>query len=115
MTLLFAGHETTATAMAWALYWTHQNPEVREKLLQELDTLGEAPDPMSIARLPYLSAVCNETLRIYPVGMLTFARVVQERVELLGHQFEPGTIMYGCIYLMHHREDLYPNPKQFQP
>ncbi len=115
MTMLFAGHETTATAMAWALYWTHQKPEVLEKLLQELDTLGESPDPMSIARLPYLSAVCNETLRIYPVAMLTFARVVQERVEILGHPFEPGTIMYGCIYLMHQRQELYPNSKDFKP
>jgi len=115
MTLLFAGHETTATAMAWALYWIHNLPQVREKLLQELDSLGESPDPMSIARLPYLSAVCNETLRIYPVAMLTFARVAQERVELLGHQLEPGTRVYGCIYLVHQREDLYPEPKQFKP
>ncbi|MDZ8051191.1 MAG: cytochrome P450 [Aulosira sp. ZfuVER01] len=115
MTLLFAGHETTATAMAWALYWIHHQPEVREKLLQELDTLGENPDPMSIFRLPYLTAVCNETLRIYPVAMLTFARVVQEPVELLGHLLEPETTVVGCMYLVHQREDLYPEPKQFKP
>ena len=78
LTLLFAGHETTATALAWAFYWIHQIPAVREKLLQELDNLGENPDPMAIFRLPYLTAVCNETLRIYPVGMLTFPRVVRE-------------------------------------
>ncbi|MDZ7959279.1 MAG: cytochrome P450 [Aulosira sp. DedQUE10] len=115
MTLLFAGHETTATAMAWALYWTHHQPEIRERLLQELDTLGENPDPMSIFRLPYLTAVCNETLRIYPVAMLTFARVAQEPVELLGHLLEPGTTVVGCMYLVHQREDLYPEPKQFRP
>ncbi len=115
MTLLFAGYETTATAMAWALYWIHKKPEVREKLLQELDTLGDSPDPMSIFRLPYLTAVCNETLRIHPVAMLTFPRVVQESVELLGHSLEPGAILVGCIYLTHQREDLYPQPKQFQP
>lgn len=67
MTLLFAGHETTATALAWAFYWIHRLPSVRQKLLQELDSLGENPDPMEIFRLPYLSAVCQETLRIYPV------------------------------------------------
>ncbi len=115
MTLLFAGHETTATAMAWALYWIHKKPEVREKLLQELATLGDSPDFMNIARLPYLSAVCNESLRIYPVAMLTFARVAQEEVELLGHQLPPDAVVYGCIYLLHHREDLYPNPKEFKP
>jgi cytochrome P450 family 110 len=115
MTLLLAGNETTASAMAWALYWIHHLPEVREKLLQELDTLGDSPDPMTIARLPYLTAVCNESLRIYPVAMLTFARVVRENVKLLGLELEPGAIVFGCIYLLHQREDLYPQPKQFKP
>jgi cytochrome P450 family 110 len=115
ITLLFAGYETTATAMAWALYWTHQKPEVLEKLLQELDSLGESPDAMSIFRLPYLTAVCNETLRIHPVAMLTFPRVVQEPVEILGHLLEPDTAVVGCLYLVHQREDLYPDPKLFKP
>ncbi|GAX35835.1 cytochrome P450 [Nodularia sp. NIES-3585] len=70
---------------------------------------------MSIFRLPYLTAVCNETLRIYPVVMLTFPRIVQEPVELLGYSLEPGTAVAGCIYLVHQREDLYPEPKQFKP
>ncbi|TVP65744.1 MAG: cytochrome P450 [Nodularia sp. (in: Bacteria)] len=115
MTLLLAGYETTATSIAWALYLIQKHPEVREKLLQELDTLGDSPDPMSIFRLPYLTAVCNETLRIYPVVMLTFPRIVQEPVELLGYSLEPGTAVGGCIYLVHRREDLYPEPKQFKP
>ncbi|MBW4600761.1 MAG: cytochrome P450 [Calothrix sp. FI2-JRJ7] len=115
MTLMVAGHETTATVMAWALYWIHYQPKVLEKLQQELDTLGESPDPMSIFQLPYLTAVCNETLRIYPVGMFTTPRIVQEPAELLGHMLEPGTIISACIYLNHHREDLYPDSKQFKP
>ncbi|MGK7872428.1 MAG: cytochrome P450 [Xenococcaceae cyanobacterium] len=115
MTLLLAGHETTATAMSWALYWVHHLPEVREKLLKELDPLGDSPEPMSIFRLPYLTAVCNETLRIHPVAMLTFPRMVREPVELMGHQLEPGTVLIGCIYLTHQREDIYPDHKQFKP
>ena len=115
MTLLFAGHETTATAMAWALYWTHRQPEVRTKLLQELATLGENPDPAEIFRLPYLTAVCNETLRIHPVAMLTFPRQVEVPVDVLGCQLEPGAIVVGCIYLVHHRSDLYPNSHEFDP
>ncbi|MBW4609667.1 MAG: cytochrome P450 [Hassallia sp. WJT32-NPBG1] len=115
MTLMLAGHETTATAMAWALYWIHQKPEVYQKLLQELDILGDSPDPMSIFRLPYLTNVCNEILRIYPLLMVTLPRVVQERVKLLGHALEPGTVLVGGIYLTHHRENLYPDPEQFQP
>lgn len=115
MTLLFAGHETTATAMAWALYWIHHLPEVRTKLLEELATLEPDADSMTIFRLPYLTAVCNETLRIHPVAMLTFPRVVQEPVELVGYELQPGTTVTGCIYLTHQREDLYPEPKKFIP
>jgi unspecific monooxygenase len=115
MTLLFAGNETTATAMSWSLYWTHRLPEVREKLLAELASLGDSPDPMEIARLPYLTAVCQETLRIHPVAMLTFPRVVEEPVELLGYQLKPGNLVMGCMYLTHQREDIYRDRKQFKP
>ncbi|MBW4597491.1 MAG: cytochrome P450 [Brasilonema angustatum HA4187-MV1] len=115
MTLLVAGHETTASALSWALYWIHHLPEVREKLLQELDSLGENPDPNAIFRLPYLNAVCCETLRLYPVAMLALKRLVKSPLEIGGYQFEPGTLLIPSIYLTHHREDLYPNPKQFKP
>jgi cytochrome P450 family 110 len=115
MTLLVAGHETTATALAWALYWIHKLPSVREKLLQEIDSLGGNLDSSSIFKLPYLNAVYCETLRIYPVGMLTFGRVVKTPLSLAGHQLEPGTELVGSIYLTHQREDLYPEPKKFKP
>lgn len=115
MTLLVAGHETTATALAWAFYWIHKLPSVREKLLQELDSLGDNPDPTTIFKLPYLNAVCCETLRIYPVAMLTFPRQVKTPISLCGYDLEPGTVVIGSIYLTHQREDLYPEHKQFKP
>ena len=115
MGLLVAGHETTATALTWALYWIHSLPEVKEKLLAELDTVADAVDPARFVPLPYLSAVCNETLRIHPVAMLTFPRRVEKPLELGGCALEPGTLLMGCIYLIHHREDLYPQPEQFRP
>ncbi|HEY9739864.1 MAG TPA: cytochrome P450 [Coleofasciculaceae cyanobacterium] len=62
-----------------------------------------------------MTAVCNETLRIYPVAVLTVPRAVKEPVELMGYPLEPGTRLYGCIYLTHHREDIYPNSQQFKP
>jgi cytochrome P450 family 110 len=115
ITLLVAGHETTATSLSWAFYWIHHLPQVREKLLQELDTLGENPDLNTIFRLPYLDAVYKETLRIYPVAMMAFQRIVLSPLEIAGYHFEPGTILAPSIYLTHHREDLYPQPKQFKP
>jgi cytochrome P450 family 110 len=115
MTLLFAGHETTATAMSWGLYWLHHLRETRQKILQELSQLSNSADTMSIFRLPYLTAFCNETLRIYPVAMLTFPRVAQEDTEILGHPIKKGAIVTGCMYLVHQREDLYPKAKEFKP
>ncbi|WP_375479866.1 cytochrome P450 [uncultured Nostoc sp.] len=115
ITLLAAGHETTATSLAWALYWIHHLPQVREKLLQELNSLGENPDLNAILRLPYLSAVCSETLRLYPVVMLALNRLVKSPLGIMDYQFNPGTLVIACIYLTHHREDLYPQPKQFKP
>jgi len=115
MTLLVAGHETTATSLSWAFYWIHHLPQVRETLLQELDTLGENPDPNTIFRLPYLNAVCSETLRLYPVAMLALNRVVKSPLKIMSYQLEPGTLLTPCIYLTHQREDLYPEPKQFKP
>ena len=115
MTLLVAGHETTATALSWALYWIHQLPEVKQKLLAELDSLDPDADPLTISRLPYLTSVCNETLRIYPVAFIAFLRCAKSPIEVIGHQFEPESMLAPTIYLTHHREDLYPQPKQFKP
>ncbi|HEY9846759.1 MAG TPA: cytochrome P450, partial [Candidatus Caenarcaniphilales bacterium] len=115
LTLLFAGHETTASALAWALYWIDHLPEVQSKLLQELNTLPPDSDPSATARLPYLTAVCQETLRIYPIAINTFPRVTKSSIEIMGYQFEPGTILLPSIYLTHQREDIYPQPKQFKP
>jgi cytochrome P450 len=115
MALLVAGHETTATALTWAMYWIHSLPQIKEKLLAELDTVADLADPEQFLKLPYLGAVCNETLRIHPVAMLTFPRQVERPVELCGHPVEPGRVLMGCIYLIHHREDLYPNSHEFRP
>ena len=115
MTLMLAGHETTATAIAWSLYWVHRYPEIKSKLAAEIASLGKDPDPMDIAKLPYLDAVCKETLRIYPIAMLTFPRMVLEPTELMGYKLEVGQLLMGCIYLLHQREDVYPEHHKFKP
>jgi len=114
LTILFAGHETTATTLAWAFYQIHQHPDVREKLLQELDSLGDSP-PMQIAQLPYLTVVCQETLRMYPVIPILFPRITKSPVKIAGYQFDAETTLMPSIYLVHYREDLYPNAQQFKP
>jgi cytochrome P450 len=115
LTLLFAGHETTASALAWALYWINSLPEVHDRLLKELNTLAPDSDPSEIARLPYLTAVCQETLRIYPIGLTTFPRILKSPFQVMGYEFEPGTALIPVIYLTHRREDIYPEPTRFKP
>ena len=112
MTLLVAGHETTASALSWALYWLHQLPEVQNRLRDELHAVA---DLSQIARLPYLNAVCSETLRIYPIALTTFPRVPQVPFRLMDHEIPPGTALIPCIYLTHHREEIYPEPQRFRP
>lgn len=115
LTLVVAGHETTANAIAWALYWSHQDPTIRQRLIDEIQTLGPDPDPVSVSQLPYLTAVCNETLRIYPIAILTVPREVTAPLTLMGYDLQPGDRLYGAIYLIHHRPDLYPDSHTFRP
>lgn len=115
MTLLFAGHETTASTLAWCIYWIHSQPDVKEKLLAELSELGDDPDLMEIAKLPYLTAVCNESLRIYPVVLFTFGRILTQPFELMGYHLEPGVMLAPCIYLLHRHPELYPDGNSFRP
>ena len=115
MTLLFAGHETTASALSWAFYWIHKIPEVQTKLLAELSAITPDTDPSDIAKLSYLSAVCSETLRIHPVVIFTFGRTLRQPMQVMGYDLPAGAMLSPCIYLVHHREDLYPNSKEFRP
>ncbi|MFN6559110.1 MAG: cytochrome P450 [Nostoc sp. ChiSLP01] len=112
---IFAAGDASGTAIAWSLYWIHRLPAVRSRLLSELDSLGENPDPMSIVALPYLNAVCQEALRIYPTQLFAFPRLVESTVQVMGYQLNPGTVLIANIYSTHQREDLYPAPKEFQP
>lgn len=115
VTLLLAGHETTASAIVWMLYWIHYLPEVQQKLRAELDTLGPKPDPMAITQLPYLTAVCQEALRIYPITPTTFIRALREPMTLAGYHFKAGTALMPATYILHQRPDIYPEPQQFRP
>jgi cytochrome P450 family 110 len=115
MTLLVAGHETTASALSWALYWVFTQPNVLDKLLQELDMLGNDRNPTAIAQLPYLNAICQETLRLYPIAMFAFPRIVKTPITWDEYEFDPGVWLVPCIYLLHQRPDVYPEPKQFKP
>ena len=114
MTMLFAGHETTASTLAWEFYWLHYLPKVKEQLLAELNSLEDKTDYNTILKLPYLNAIVSETLRMNPVVAL-IGRHLTKPFELMGYTLEAGTSLFPSIYLTHQREDIYPEPKQFKP
>lgn len=115
ITLLIAGHETTATALSWAMYWIHKLPEVREKVLAELAELPADIDGMAVAKLPYLNAVCSEVLRIYPIAMVVTPRIAKAAIKVGDYDCDAGSLVVPCIYLTHRRPDLYPDPTTFRP
>jgi cytochrome P450 len=114
MSLLFAGHETTTSALTWALYRIHQVPEVHEKLRRDIAALGGDADPTRIAELPYLAAIGQETLRLYP-GVVALIRTLKFPMEVTGYRLEAGTELIPCIYLTHRRAELYDEPDRFWP
>jgi cytochrome P450 len=101
MTLLVAGHETTATAMSWTLERVVRHPVVLERLRDEPD--GD-----------YLDAVIKETLRLRPV-VPAVARKLLEPMEFGGWLLPAGVHIAPSIYLLHRRADLYPDPLAFKP
>jgi cytochrome P450 len=104
LTLLVAGHETTATALSWAV----------ERLIRHPDKLARLAEEVEAGEQRYLEAVVTETLRLRPVISLV-ARRLREPVEIGGWQLPAGVTVTPSIYLVHRRPDVYPNPKRFEP
>lgn len=115
ITLLIAGHETTANSVAWAMYWIAQDADVRDRLVAELRDLDAQTDASDLARLPYLTAVCNEALRLYPSAMMSVPRRATEATEILGYPVPANASVYACIYIAHRNPTIYPEPLRFNP
>jgi cytochrome P450 len=114
ITIVLAGSETTATALSWALYDLGSNPATLEKLREELDAMGPTPDPELMAKAPYLTAVCNETLRLHTL-LPEVARVLVSPLEISGYQFSAGEWVGVSIMAIHHDPEIYPEPMRFIP
>ena len=104
MTLLVAGHETSATALAWALEALARHPAALARLRDEVDSGDDT----------YLDAVIQETLRLRPVLALVLRRLT-EPMEIGGRLLPAGVTVAPCIYLMHRRPDIYADPRAFRP
>jgi cytochrome P450 len=116
ITLLLAGHETTATALAWATYHVLRTPRVLARIRAELDAVVGSGELRAehLPRLEYLDAVIKEALRINPV-LDDVGRLVKQPMEIGGWRVPAGVIAAPQIYLVHHRADLWPDPYVFDP
>lgn len=104
LTLLLAGHETTATALAWTFDLLLHTPPTLERLTAELE-VGETE---------YLDAVIDESLRVRPVVPMT-GRLLRESAELGGYELNAGTVVFAAIYMVHTNPEVYPDPFAFKP
>jgi cytochrome P450 len=113
MTFLFAGHETTALSMTWAIYHLHRNRATLERLQDELDSLPDL-QPSTLAAAPYLKAVVQESLRIHPIVTETL-RKLKTPMELGDYMIPAGIAVASATVLAHHNAQTYPEPDSFQP
>ncbi|MBK8716995.1 MAG: cytochrome P450 [Deltaproteobacteria bacterium] len=115
VTLFVAGHETTATSLAWALYLLARHPDVLARVVAEADAFGEGPiDHFEPERLDLTTRVFRETLRLYPPLMM-FPRRSLEAVEIAGTTLPPRTLVFVSAYAQHRRADVWPEPDRFDP
>ena len=111
VTILLAGHETTAASLAWAMHRLVQHPEVARAAHDEVARLPQDADPSSMR---YLDAVVNESMRLSPV-VPNIGRAVQDDVTIASRRLPRGVVLAPCIYLLHRRAELWPDPERFDP
>jgi cytochrome P450 len=116
VTLLFAGHDTTSVALAWALEQIVPRPDVVDRIADELQrtTGGAPPQPNQLNRLDYLDAAIRESLRVRTI--LPFVvRLTKAPFTAGGREYPADVMLSPCSHLVHRREDLYPEPEKFRP
>ncbi len=106
MTALVAGHETTASELAWGFERLAREPRVAARLTEELDA-GEDD--------AYLTATVHEVLRLRPVLPNAEPRLTKQRVRIGDFEYPPGVALLASVYLVHNDPSIYPEPRAFRP
>jgi len=116
MTLLLAGHETTAVSLSWTLMLLSRHPEAEAKLLQELQAFPSDREPTAteLDQLPYTQAIIKESMRLYPPAW-SIGREVTTPFELAGCYLEPGNLIFISQWSMHRDPRYFQSPEQFRP
>jgi cytochrome P450 len=116
MTLLNAGHETTANALVWTWYLLSQHPEVERRLYNELDEVlaGSLPTVEHLADLKYTRMVIEESMRLYPPFCVLSRKVIADD-ELQGYHIPANSVILVSPYATQHNPEFWPDPERFDP
>ena len=116
ITLLIAGHDTTANALAWTLMLLAQNPEVEAKLFAEVQSVlnNRPPTIHDLPRLPYTEMVLKESMRLYPPAWILSRELIKD-CNIGGHDFTRGTVVYFSQWAVQRDERWFDRPEQFDP
>jgi len=114
LTLIVAGHETTASTLNWTWYLISQHPEVEERLANELNTLPTSFEFEDLPKFSYARQIIEEAMRLYPAGWLLSRKALGD--DRLGDYFVPaGTELYLPVYFLQRHPDLWDQPDRFNP
>lgn len=116
VTLLAAGHETTAVALSWAWYLLSQHPDAERALHEEVDRVlaGRAPTAEDVPQLPYARMVFAEAMRLYPPAWIMERRALDD-CEIGGYVIPRDTIVLASQYIVHRDPRWWPEPERFIP
>jgi cytochrome P450 len=114
LTLFVAGHETTATGLAWTLYLAVRHPEILAAMVREVDAVGDAPTAADLPRLPLCLAAFKEALRLYP-PVYVFGRDSTAPVTIAGYDLPAPTNVLTSPWVLHHSARSWPDPERFDP
>jgi cytochrome P450 len=112
--MVVAGHETTTVAIAWTCYELCRHPEVMARVVAEIDRDPAPRDAAALARMRYLEAVCNESLRLHP-PLVFLSRTVARPMCVAGHAVPAGMGVSLVLPLIHRDPETFPEPQQFRP
>src|SRR2546422_846913 len=116
MTILLAGHETTANALTWTWYLISQSPDVEAKLHEEIDRVlqGRLPGVADLPALPFVEKVVTEAMRLYPPAWIVGRRAIAE-FPIGDYVAPPRTMMIMSPYIRHRDTRYFPDPERFNP
>jgi len=116
MTIMLAGHETTANALAWTFYLLSRHPDVRERLERELDSVLHDRNPTveDLPLLPFTLQTLKEAMRLYPPAYV-IGRAATRDVTIGGASVEKGRVVLVNVAAIHRRPEVFANPDRFDP